>query len=256
MSIDRSRSPVSRLAIAAVLVLVTLVATPAASLAASLTPTRAALLRQGSAARAHDYTYLANETQVRRFVDRGYLVRLSGNRDYAVKHLRLPYARPEVKVFVERLGRQMRGACGDRLVVTSLVRPKNRQPRNSSPLSVHPTGMAMDLRIPATRSCRVWLEGALLNLESRGLLEAARERNPPHYHVVLFPDDYRSYLARVHGVKLASRPAAATAATHRVRPGESLWAIARAHRTSVASLQRANGLRSPTIRPGQVLRLR
>jgi membrane-bound lytic murein transglycosylase D len=41
---------------------------------------------------------------------------------------------------------------------------------------------------------------------------------------------------------------------HRVRPGESLWVIARNHRVSVADLQRWNGLgQNSMIRPGQRL---
>ncbi|MFU8833238.1 MAG: LysM peptidoglycan-binding domain-containing protein, partial [Wenzhouxiangella sp.] len=41
---------------------------------------------------------------------------------------------------------------------------------------------------------------------------------------------------------------------HRVRPGESLWVIARNHRVSVADLQRWNGLgQNSMIRPGQHL---
>jgi LysM repeat protein len=45
------------------------------------------------------------------------------------------------------------------------------------------------------------------------------------------------------------------AATYRVRPGDSLWAIARRHETNVSTLRQANGLRSNELRPGQVLAL-
>ena len=46
------------------------------------------------------------------------------------------------------------------------------------------------------------------------------------------------------------------AATYTVQSGDTLWAIARAHGTSVAALQEANGLGTATlIRPGQVLAL-
>ncbi|MCI5064806.1 LysM peptidoglycan-binding domain-containing protein [bacterium] len=43
--------------------------------------------------------------------------------------------------------------------------------------------------------------------------------------------------------------------TYRVRSGDTLFGIARTHRTTVASLQRANGMRSSRIRVGQVLKL-
>jgi LysM repeat protein len=84
--------------------------------------------------------------------------------------------------------------------VTSLVRPRNRQPWNSDPLSVHPTGMAVDLRISRVSACRRWLEDALVDLEDRGVVEAARERVVPHYHVVVFPS-YAEHLEPI-GIEL------------------------------------------------------
>jgi hypothetical protein len=99
-----------------------------------------------------------------------------------------------MKIFLERLGNQYRDSCGEPLVVTSLVRPTSEQPRNSHPLSVHPAGMAADLRISARQNCRAWLESTLLALEARELLDVTRERNPPHYHIALFPDRYLAYI--------------------------------------------------------------
>jgi LysM repeat protein len=40
---------------------------------------------------------------------------------------------------------------------------------------------------------------------------------------------------------------------HTVQRGESLWAIARRHGTTVDTLTRTNGIRGSAIRPGQVL---
>lgn len=245
--------------LAALLFLLPLFAFPQPADAASLAPSRAGLMRQVYAARSHDYTYLRNEQQVRDFVNKGYLVRVPGNRDYAIKPgVPFPYARPEVKLFLERLGNQYRAACGEKLVVTSLTRPKNRQPRNSSPLSVHPTGMAMDLRISQRRSCVRWIEKALVNLEARSVLEAARERRPPHYHVVLFPRQYADYV-RSKGVQVASNKVgpreAVSAGQYKVRSGDNLWTIARRHDTTVAKLKAANGMRSIKLKPGQVLTL-
>jgi hypothetical protein len=99
-----------------------------------------------------------------------------------------PYARPEVRTFLEQLGHAYRAACGEPLVVTSLVRPITRQPWNASPISVHPTGMAIDLRRSDRRGCRQYLESTLLALEAEGMIEAIRERWPAHYHVAVFPD--------------------------------------------------------------------
>ena len=247
------RNPIPA-ATAAALVLACLSPPPAQ--AASLIPTRPALLRQVQAARAHNFTYLDTRGDVDRFVRNGYLVSLPGNRDYYVKPtVSLPYARPEVKLFVERLAAQYRKACGERLVVTSLVRPKNLQPPNSSPLSVHPTGMALDLRVSDDRRCRSWLEWALVGLEDMGVLEAARERRPPHYHVVVFPRQYAAYVTARTGDRPAGTPSGGDVLSYRVRRGDSLWTIARTHGTTVRTLQRANGLSSTRIRPSQVLKV-
>lgn len=43
---------------------------------------------------------------------------------------------------------------------------------------------------------------------------------------------------------------------HTVRPGETLWDIARRYGLTVAELRRLNGLRGRAIRPGQRLRVR
>jgi hypothetical protein len=181
--------------------------------AASLQPTRAGLVRQSLGAREAGFTYLQNDGDVHDYVRKGLLVTLRGNGDYHIDDdVRHTAARPEVKVFVERLAKQYRDACGEKLVVTSLVRPRNRQPWNSDPLSVHPTGMAVDLRISVKSSCRRWLESTLLELEGDGLIEGARERVVPHYHVVVFPA-YARHLERngialpaAGGVMLAGLP--------------------------------------------------
>jgi LysM repeat protein len=167
----------------------------------SLIPTHAALVRQSLGAREAGLTYLDNDVQVHEAVRTGQLVTLQANDDYFIhEDVRFSAARPEVKLFVERLAHQYRAACGDRLVVTSLVRPRSRQPWNSDPLSVHPTGMAVDLRIPQIFACRRWIEKTLLDLEDHGVIEAARERVVPHYHVVVFPA-YRDDLER-NGVQI------------------------------------------------------
>ena len=230
--------------------------------AQSLLGSRSSMLRQSLAAREHDYTYLRTGADVRRFVDRGLLVRLRGNSNYRLGTVSYPYARPEVKTFIERLSSQYRSACGERLVVTSLTRPLTRQPANASHLSVHPTGMAVDLRRSSRPACRAWLEDTLLTLEDRRVAEATRERNPPHYHVTLFPRAYQSYLGD-KGVQLASGSKssgkksvkASSGTTYRVGRGDSLWTIAQKHRTSVTSLKRYNGISSSRLKPGQVLKI-
>ena len=166
--------------------------------------------RQNRIAQQHDYTFLRTSSQVRRFVSSGYLEHLAGNSDYELAGVSHPYARPAVRLFVERLASQYRSACGEKLVVTSLTRPVLEQPRNASDLSVHPAGMAVDLRISRKSACVRWLEKTLLSLEKQGVLDATRERRPPHYHVALFPDPYTRYVTKIAGpsaVKVASAQA-------------------------------------------------
>ncbi|MBW8875812.1 MAG: LysM peptidoglycan-binding domain-containing protein [Acidobacteria bacterium] len=160
--------------------------------AQSLLGSRESLLRQNEQAQAHGFSYLRTSTDVRDYAKRGVLVRLRGNADYDVEsdEVSFPYARPEVKLFIERLSDQYRSACGEKLVVTSLTRPITRQPHNASVISVHPTGMAADLRRSNVTACRSWLEATLLDLEGKGVLEATKEQYPPHYHVALFPNPY------------------------------------------------------------------
>lgn len=249
-----SRTP--RLNIAFVFFLILLLVSLSGQ-AQSLLGSRSSMLRQSLAAREHDYTYLRTGADVRRFVDRGLLVRLRGNSNYRLGTVSYPYARPEVKTFIERLSSQYRNACGERLVVTSLTRPLTRQPANASHLSVHPTGMAVDLRRSSRPACRAWLEDTLLTLEDRGVVEATRERNPPHYHVTLFPRAYQRYLGG-KGVQLASGgkgTAQTSGTTYRVGRGDSLWTIAQKHRTSVTSIKRYNGISSSRLKPGQVLKI-
>lgn len=186
---------------------------------------------------------------VRRAADEGRFLRLSGNSDYAVHDVSFPYVRPATYTFVTRLAAQYRRACGEKLVVTSATRPKTSQPWNSHARSVHPTGMAVDIRKPAGR-CRTWLRGTLVSLERAGLLEATEEYRPPHFHIAVFARPYEQYVARRGGTVATANTASDR---YRVRQGDSLWAIARRTATSVASIKQANDLDSSKIMVGQVL---
>jgi LysM repeat protein len=192
-------SRVSRIRLRRRLAALCVLSLPAATLtdAQSLLGSRESLLRQNDEARDHDFTYLRTSADVRDFARRGLLVRVPGNGDYDIEsdEVSFPYARPEVKLFIERLSEQYRAACGEKLVVTSLTRPITRQPWNASTLSVHPTGMAADLRRSGSSACRGWLETVLLDLEGKGVLEATKEQYPPHYHVTVFPQPYLRYIA-------------------------------------------------------------
>jgi LysM repeat protein len=95
----------------------------------------------------------------------------------------------------------------------------------------------------------------LLSLEGSGILEATREHYPAHYHVAVFPQRYRTYVAALEK-RSTTRLAQATPlekARYKVRRGDSLWTIARSHGLSVDELRAMNGLRGSRIYAGQVL---
>lgn len=238
-------------------ILLAVTLTAAAAEAQSLRPRPGSLDRQNLQAHRHRYTYLETPAQVIRFVDLGYLVEIDGNDDFEVKEgVNFPYARPAVRTFLERFGKRFHEVCREPLVVTSLTRPRARQPRNASSRSVHPTGMAMDLRLPWSRRCRGWAEGVLYNLEAEGLLEANRERRPPHYHVALFPGPYMDYVAKVRrGEAPAEDRLQPAVRPYRVQRGDTLWRIARRHGVSVDQIRAVNSMGSDRIRPGQVLEI-
>jgi len=242
--------PLGPTAMLAVL-LVTLTPLPGSS--QSLRGSSASLDRQNREARRHDFTYIDTANRVRYFADQGWLVRVRPDRNFTLHAVSFPYARPEVELFIRRLASQYRAACGEQLVVTSLTRPTTRQPRNASSRSVHPTGMAIDLRYSRNRNCRTWLERVLLSLEKGGLLEATRERYPPHYHVAIFPRPYAAYVDRVRSGATRRAQQVATRVAYTVRRGDSLWTIARRHGTTVETLKSANNLRGSRIYAGQVL---
>ena len=105
----------------------------------------------------------------------------------------------------------------------------------------------MDLRRTWNRSCRSWLEGTLLTLESVGILDATLESNPIHYHVAVYPWRYRE-----HGADylVNGRPS-----LYLVNRGDTLSKIARRTKTSIEEVKQVNGLSSSRIYAGQVLRL-
>lgn len=134
--------------------------------------------------------FYETSTQVRRAIVRGELVALPGNANYTVSNVRTPYVRPQTKSFIADLAVDYRRTCGKPMVVTSATRPMSRKLVNSSSLTVHPTGMAVDLRKPSGR-CLTWLRKTLLAAERRGAIEATEERRPPHFHVAVLPVRYQ-----------------------------------------------------------------
>ena len=233
---------------------------------------RTAMRKQNNVAQKQDYTFLRTTTDVKRFVENGYLVPVGSTDALRLSGVSFPYARPAVKTFAERLASQYQSACGNKLVVTSLTRPLSRQPSNAHSLSVHPAGMALDIRVSDRASCRKWLERVLVSLEKKGVLEATRERQPAHYHVAVFPSAYFHYLGRAADddsrIAKVSKPnyasvvplpskgsgsASGSTATYKVKAGESLWSIARKYGITLNELKAANEMKGSVIRIGQVI---
>ncbi|HUE95961.1 MAG TPA: DUF5715 family protein [Longimicrobiaceae bacterium] len=229
--------------------------------AQSLRGSTASVNRIYNQAVAHNLHFYSTGNGIRRAGERGDFVQLRGNSNYDLAGVSYPYVLPATHTFVERLAAQYRSACGEKLAVTSAVRPTTMRLINSVDKSVHPTGMAVDLRKPRNGRCLSWLRNTLTALEASGAIEAVEERNPPHFHVAVFPRQYESYVrAMTGGTRLASsttaspRPASgSTGATYQVRRGDSLWTIARRNNVSVDQLREANSLPSSRILAGQVL---
>ena len=229
-------------------VLAALLAAPALLAAQSLRGSTASINRMYREAKAEDFSFFETSASVRRAVNAGLLIRLDDrNSRFELADVGYPFVRPVTLTFADRLGSQYREACGERLVITSAVRPETRQPPNSTERSVHPTGMAIDLRRPESPRCLRWLRETLLDLEAGGVIEATEEHHPAHFHVAVFSTPYKRYVA--------ARQASVAVATYVVRSGDTLSEIARDHDVTVKALIRANGLGDETIVPGQELRI-
>jgi hypothetical protein len=197
-------------------------------LAAELRGSPASMVHQHAVAVEEDYSFLRTPADVRRLVDAGKLLPVNPTADYTLSGVSYPYTRPEVLSFIEHFAASYRAATGDRLVVTSLTRPLSTQPRNAHVLSVHPAGMAVDLRVPGNDDDRAFLEHALLSMEKAGMLDVTREHHPSHFHVAVFAPKFEPYAAlldSVTAVEKATRLArhradsiAAAALTASVRP--------------------------------------
>lgn len=213
--------------------------------AQTLRGSQASVEKQSSLAAAYGFTFVRTAQQMSQLVNGGHLVRVNSTRYIELHDVSYPYAREGVRLFVNRLSTQYFSACGEKLTITSLTRPIDQQPPNAAERSVHPAGMAVDLRIPSRRQCRSWLERTLLSLEGKGVLDVTRERRPPHYHVAVFTENYESYVASMTG----------ETSQYVVRRGDTLSEISDLTGVSVARLRSTNGLRGDLIRTGQTLQI-
>jgi hypothetical protein len=186
---------IDRRALAALLAGASMSALARPALGSTLHGSHASMVHQHAIAVKLDYSFVRTPAQVKALVADSALERVAPNSDLQLSGVSYPCARPAVHDFVDWLAAAYHSATGSRLVVTSLTRPTSLQPANASPLSVHPAGMAVDLRIPASSRALDWLEHTLLSLEKAGVLDVTREHHPPHLHVAVFPEQYARYAA-------------------------------------------------------------
>lgn len=223
--------------------------------AQSLKGSSASIERQYRAALSYGYTFVKSARSVNDYIRPGQLVRVNPDRHMELHDVSYPYARSGTKIFLNRLSAQYSNACGEKLTVTSLLRPRDRQPANSVARSVHPTGMAVDLRVPRKEKCRAWLEKTLLSLEKDRVLDVTRERRPPHYHVALFVKTYETRLAGLSGKSRELVADNGAGQPYVVSRGDTLSEIATRTGVGISQLRAANGLRGNLIYTGQKLQI-
>jgi LysM repeat protein len=240
-------------------------------------------------AQRYRYPFYLTPVTLDSAIAQGKLVALTGDATYELtRGVGFSYATREAKEFVTLFAPQYLATCGSPLTVTSAARPLSRQPHNANPHSVHPTGIAVDIRRPPAGPCLTWVRGALAELEAKGIIEATEEHHPVHLHVaVLQPPGARVWLPDLtQGVVVArvtptpapgiatvsngevgvvpvasSAPAAPRdseekARTYIVRQGDTLWDVAQKAGVSVKALLTANHRsENQVLRPGTTLLL-
>jgi LysM repeat protein len=229
------------------------------------------------------YPFYLTPTTLDTAIARGRLVALTGDSTYELtRGVGFSYATREAKQFVTLFAPQYLAACGAPLTVTSAARPMSRQPHNANPHSVHPTGIAVDIRRPPPGPCLTWVRGALDELETKGIVEATEEHHPVHLHIavlqapgarVALPDlTHGVVVARVAPAPVVSaasngvvsvvafpgalRDSAARPRTYQVRQGDTLWDVAQKTGFSVRAIADANHRSmAAVLQPGTVLTL-
>ncbi|HEY4216515.1 MAG TPA: DUF5715 family protein [Gemmatimonadaceae bacterium] len=244
------------------------VVVPATVSAQSLRGSPASVDLMYSAAHTHDLAFLKTREDVYSAAMSGALDLITINDDLTLDRAAFPFVLPNTKRFADSLAKAYHDGCGERLAVTSGARPVDEQPRNASPESVHPTGMAVDLHKPGGK-CLSWLRTNLLALENSHVVEATEEHHPAHFHVAVL-SQLREPPIRAAATAVAQSSAhggttvgtangdvsLASSALYHVRAGDNLWTIAERNNTTVERLRALNGLRGSRLRVGQQLKLR
>jgi hypothetical protein len=270
-------------AVAAVLVAVapTVRAQRAARQPEVLRGSKASVEKMYDFARRHGFPFYLTPFTLDDAIAKGKLVPLTGDATYELTGgVGFSYATAEAREFVMQFAPQYLAACGTPLTVTSAARPTSRQPHNANPHSVHPTGIAVDIRRPYPGPCLTWVRNALAVLEARGFVEATEEHHPVHLHVaVLKAPGARFKLPDLtNGVVVARQaltamPTVTAAANgevnlplapdssgkgriYLVRQGDTLWDVARKLGIEVQTLAEVNHRSTKSVlKPGTTLKL-
>lgn len=128
--------------------------------------------------------FMGTEAEYQTRISSGYFVRLES--PFMEVHARRPYALPSTVVFVAELAREYYAAGCGLLVVKDALRLTSERPSNGSLYSVHPAGMAVDIRtkyIPT--ECADWLRAYTSQKEAEGKVDGTQEWKPEHLHVVV-----------------------------------------------------------------------
>lgn len=245
----------------------------------SLHGSKASVEKMYDFAQRYRYPFYLTPTNVDAAVAAGRLVPLAGDSTYELtRGVGFSYSTREARQFVTAFAPQYLYACGVPLTVTSAARPLSRQPHNANQHSVHPTGIAVDLRRPPAGPCLTWVRNSLAELERRGIVEATEEHHPVHLHVaVLAAPGSRVVLPNLTlGMVAAARvpaPSTVTSVTsvtsvaagevslptgdarqYVVRQGDTLYDIAMRMGVSLQALKGANGRTgNRLLKPGATL---
>ena len=134
----------------------------------------------------HQLPRMTTEAEYQSRVDSGYFVRLEG--PFLDVRARRPYALPTTVAFLIRMSQAYSAAGCGQLIIMDALRLTTERPVNGSVYSVHPTGMAVDIRtkyIPI--ECADWLRAYVSQKEAAGEVDGTQELRPEHLHVVVVP---------------------------------------------------------------------
>jgi hypothetical protein len=177
-----------------------------------------------STAHTRDLQFFGSPADIYEAAKVGSLKMISMTEDLELDKVGWPFVLPNTLRFADSLATQYHAGCGERIVVTSGARPLDQQPRNASPKSVHPTGMAIDFRKPRTPACLAWMRKSLVALEDAGVVEATEEKHPAHFHVAVLRQNTERHIQMAAGdvaptVKADAKPKVKATSNKKPRRG-------------------------------------